>query len=207
MIMQKVFTLIGVSIVLTLFQCKKDTKMEEEPALPVSPSAPKKITIDPILKNLEIPWGMVLLPNGDLLFSERSGRINLLKKNETEKKLLYSKQVQQNGEGGLLSLCIDPLFLTNHYVYAYETTDSNRVIRFKFENDQLTKDRVILGSIPQAQNHDGGALKFGPDGYLYVGTGDVTQGTLAQDRSSLAGKILRIDREGQAAPGNPFNTR
>ncbi len=107
----------------------------------------------------------------------------------------------------MLSICLDPQFNTSHLVYAYETTDSNRVIRFKYENEQLLRDVTILGGIPQAQNHDGGALRFGPDGYLYVGTGDVTQGSLAQDKTSLAGKILRIDRNGAPAPGNPFNNR
>ncbi|MBL7933720.1 MAG: PQQ-dependent sugar dehydrogenase [Bacteroidia bacterium] len=202
--MRKTISLTVLLISLVFFYCKKDHKIEEpEPV----PSSPKKLVIDALLTNLQIPWGMAELPNGDLLFSERSGRINLLKKNETQKKNLYTGQVQQNGEGGMLGICIDPLFSTNHYVYAYETTDSNRIVRFKLENDVLTKDKVILGGIPQAQNHDGGALKFGPDGYLYVGTGDVTQGTLAQDKNSLAGKILRIDREGAPVSGNPFNSR
>lgn len=187
-----------------LFQCRKDPKIET-PELPLSPS--KTISIEPLLTGLEIPWGLAQLPNGDLLFSERTGRIHLLKKNDSLKKLLHSSQMQQNGEGGMLGLCIDPQFAVNHYVYAYETTDSNRVIRFKLQNETLTKDKVILGGIPQAQNHDGGALKFGPDGYLYVGTGDVVQGTLAQDKNSMAGKILRIDRDGAPAPGNPFNSR
>src|SRR5262249_2927394 len=71
----------------------------------------------------------------------------------------------------------------------------------------LTEDQVILSGIPEASNHDGGALKFGPDGYLYVGTGDALSPSKAQDKSSLSGKILRIDRDGNAAPGNPFGNR
>lgn len=190
-------------------QCKKDKNVKTDVSPPpTTPTpVPKKMVMRTLLSHLEIPWGLAVLPNGDLLFSERPGRINLLKKNDNTSTNLYSATVQSNGEGGLLSICLDPSFLSNHYVYAYVTTDSNRVIRFTYQNNQLQFDRVILGGIPQAQNHDGGALKFGPDGYLYVGTGDAMQPNLAQDKNSLAGKILRIDRQGAAAPGNPFQTR
>lgn len=170
------------------------------------PSLSQQVSIEVFVKNLEVPWGMAFLPNGDFIFCERNGNINLLKEGETEHTLLMHRNVVVS-EGGLLGLAPDPAFSSNHYVYIYETTDSNRVVRLLFNNDDLTEDKVILGGIPKAQNHDGGALRFGPDGYLYVGTGDALIPPLAQDKNSLAGKILRIDREGNAAAGNPFNTR
>jgi glucose/arabinose dehydrogenase len=111
-------------------------------------------------------------------------------------------------EGGLLGLAIDPDFENNYYVFIYETVVGfNQVVRLKMENDVLSQDQIILTGIPAANNHDGGALRFGPDGFLYLGTGDAQVPLSAQDTSSLAGKILRIDRNGNAAKGNPFNSR
>ena len=152
---------------------------------------------------------MVYLPNGDFLFTGRIGKINLQKTNATHTTLMQRPVVTTNSEGGLLSITIDPEFNTNHFIYIYESTTAgtNRVVRLILTDNLITQDKIIIDQIPYAANHDGGALKFGPDNYLYIGTGDVTQSPLAQDKNSLAGKILRVDREGNAAPGNPFNSR
>ncbi len=152
-----------------------------------------------------VPWGMAFLPNGDFLFCERNGNLNLQKKDASDYNLIMYRTVQAS-EGGLLGIAIDPDFNNNHYVFIYETVDSNRVVRLKLENNIITQDKIICHGIPKAYNHDGGALKFGPDGYLYLGTGDATQRWLAQDLNSLAGKILRMDRDGNVPPGNPFGT-
>lgn len=183
---------------LLFWYCKKDEAVTEKP---------KQLKITEFVKNLELPWGMAFLPNGDFIFSERHGRISLLKKGETTHTAIMYRPVQTVSEGGLLGLAVDPDFNKTHYIFIYETLDSNHVVRLKLENDVLTEDKVILRSIPQGLNHDGGGLRFGPDGYLYVGTGDGLVPNTAQDKNSLAGKILRIDKDGNAAPGNPFNTR
>lgn len=166
----------------------------------------KTIHLSVLLTNLEYPWGLAYLPNGDLLFTERPGRLNLLKKGSGNPVTVTTRQVQQNSEGGLLGVAVDPDFGSNHFIYLYETADANQVVRFTFENEQLSNEKVILGGIPKNYNHDGGALRFGPDGFLYVGTGDAQDPPLSQDRSVPAGKILRIDREGNPASGNPFGT-
>jgi glucose/arabinose dehydrogenase len=166
------------------------------------------VQISVLLSNLELPWGMVFLPGDDLMFTERSGRISLLKKGATQQTVLMRRQVSNNkSEGGLLGIAMDPDFSSNHYIFVYETVDSNQVVRLVYNNNLLSEDRVIVRGIPRGISHDGGALRFGPDGYLYIGTGDATQAQLAQDRNSPAGKILRVDRDGNAAPGNPFGTR
>jgi glucose/arabinose dehydrogenase len=188
-------------IILQIVTCKKD------PAITNHDTTSKHLKIRVFVKNLENPWGMAFLPNQDFIFCERTGKINLKKNGSEDFNLIMFRNVKIY-EGGLLGLTIDPAYSTNHYIYIYETVvEGNRVVRLKFENDILTQDQIILDSIPAANNHDGGALRFGPDGYLYVGTGDATVPNSAQDKNSLAGKILRIDRNGDAAPGNPFNSR
>ncbi len=181
---------------------RKNTQNGKEPA----PSPHTSVQIEVLTKDLKYPWGMALLPNGDLLFTEREGKLHLLKKGSSSPSLLTTRQVQQNSEGGLLGLAVDPDFNNNHHIYIYETAESNRVVRFILENDQLGDEKVITDGIPKAGNHDGGVILFGPDGYLYIGTGDAQEGNLSQNKNSLAGKILRITKDGQAAPGNPFNS-
>jgi len=191
--MKREIIILGIAMA-TFVGCKKDKEQ------------PTNIVISTRVENLTNPWGMVFLPNGDLVFTERTGKISILKHGESNTQLLMNRNVEVS-EGGLLGLAVDPQFSTNHYLYIYETiVDENRVVRLAYNNGSLAQDAVILNGIPASYNHDGGALRFGPDGYLYVGTGDALQGELAQDKNSLAGKILRIDRNGNAAPGNPFNS-
>jgi aldose sugar dehydrogenase len=176
--------------------CKKDPEISE---------SAKHLKIEVFVKNLQIPWGMAFLPNGDFLFCERNGQINLKKKDSDDYDLIMFRSVQVY-EGGLLGLAIDPDFENNGYIFIYETVvGQNQVVRLKFENGILSQDQVILSGIPAANNHDGGALRFGPDGFLYLGTGDAVMPNLAQDTASLAGKILRMDRNGNVPAGNPFN--
>jgi len=186
-----------------LFSCSKDPALI--PAIPVI--SPHSLKIDVFIKNLQIPWGMAFLPNGDFIFNERPGKINLLKKDATTQNTIMFRAVNSTGEGGLLGIAIDPDFNTSHFIFIYETTDSNRVVRLKMENDALTQDKIIVRDIVQAGNHNGGVLQFGPDGYLYIGTGDATVPSSAQNKNSLSGKILRVDKNGNPAPGNPFNNR
>jgi aldose sugar dehydrogenase len=181
-----------------IISCKKDPEISGKE---------KRLKIEIFVKNLQVPWGMAFLPNGDFLFCERNGQINLKKKDAPDYDLIMFRSVQVY-EGGLLGIAVDPDFENNRYVFIYETVvGHNQVVRLKFIDGALTQDQIILSGIPSANNHDGGALHFGPDGFLYLGTGDAVMPNLAQDTSSLAGKILRLDKNGNAAPGNPFNNR
>ncbi|HXB39544.1 MAG TPA: PQQ-dependent sugar dehydrogenase [Bacteroidia bacterium] len=192
-----IFSLLVVFSFACFVSCKKDQPI---------PLYKKKLKMEVFIKNLEIPWGMGFLPNGDFLFVQRGGNIDLRKKGAGDYNLIMFRQVKVS-EGGLLGLLIDPNFNTNHYVYIYETnTDTtNQLVRLIMNNDALVQDKIILGNIPASYNHDGGGLGFGPDGYIYVGTGDALKPNNAQDKNSLSGKILRMDRDGNSAPGNPFN--
>lgn len=159
-----------------------------------------------IVSDLEIPWGLAFLPSGEILVTERGGR---LVKISEEKEVISVSGVAHRGEGGLLGLALHPNFSENNYIYLYLTTASgsgliNRVERYTLNDTELSERVVILDNIPGAQYHDGGRLAFGPDGYLYITTGDAGQERLSQDTDSLAGKILRVADDGSIPEDNPF---
>lgn len=165
-----------------------------------------------IASNLDIPWGLAFLSDGKIIFTERPGTVKLVNLNGGELTLVAQiPEVKHIGEGGLLGIAIHPDFINNKFIYLYYTYSNNgdntfnRVVKYKFENNKLTDEQVIVGAVPAAVNHNGGRIKFGPDGFLYITTGDVQDPSLAQNKSSLAGKILRVTDEGKPAPGNPFN--
>jgi glucose/arabinose dehydrogenase len=148
-----------------------------------------------------------------MLITERPGRVRLI---DTAGQLQPDpvatiQNARGVGEGGLLGIELHPDFAENNYVYLYYTFSSsgtgtmNRVVRMTYTNNQLTNEQTIVDSIPGAFNHNGGRIKFGPDGYLYITTGDAQDPSTSQNRNSLAGKILRVTDEGLPAPGNPFN--
>ncbi|MEV6212449.1 PQQ-dependent sugar dehydrogenase [Kitasatospora sp. NPDC051914] len=161
-----------------------------------------------VADDLDSPWGLVRLPDGALLVGSRdTGRIVRIDPGSGDRTDVGTVPgVRHAGEGGLLGLALGP----DGALYAYYTgTDDNRIVRFTYDTSrpvgaQLTEPAVVLTGIPKGNNHNGGRIAFGPDGMLYVGTGESGRPALAQDRSSLGGKILRITPEGAPAPGNPF---
>lgn len=159
-----------------------------------------------IAEGLEIPWELAFLPDGDLLVTERPGR--LLRIGE-DRHVIEISGVVHRGEGGLLGLALHPSFKENGWMYLYLTTESsgrltNRVERYTLDGTELGERAVIIEGIPGASNHDGGRLAFGPDGKLYITTGDAGVSSHAQDTKSLAGKILRVDDDGAIPADNPF---
>ncbi|KKQ29848.1 MAG: glucose sorbosone dehydrogenase [Candidatus Levybacteria bacterium RIFCSPLOWO2_12_FULL_37_14] len=162
--------------------------------------------------NLEIPWALVFLPDKSILFTERAGRVRIIDNegNLNPNLIAVISDVKHSGEGGLLGIAIHPDFSANHFVYLYYTYSNindntlNRVARFEFENNKLQKQKIIVDGILGASNHNGGRIKFGPDNFLYITTGDAQEPSLAQNINSLAGKILRITDEGRPALDNPF---
>jgi len=171
------------------------------------PQETTKEDIKIIAENLKIPWELVFLPNGDMLITERPG--NLLKIG-SDKNIIKIDGVTQIGEGGLLGMALDPEFNDNNYIYLYSTTRedgqyTNRVERYKLLGSALSDRKVIVSGIKGAANHDGGRIRFGPDKFLYVTTGDAQTPSLAQDKNSLNGKVLKVDRDGIPASDNPFD--
>ena len=166
-----------------------------------------------VARNLEIPWALTFLPDKSILFTERPGRIRFIDANGNlnPSPIMTLSDVKEIGEGGLLGITIHPDFETNHFVYLYYTYSGNenqtlnRVARYKFENNSLSEQTIIVDRIPGAPNHNGGRIKFGTDGFLYITTGDAQNPSLSQNTNSLAGKILRVTDNGKPAPNNPFN--
>lgn len=156
-------------------------------------------------EGLMIPWDIAFLPDGDLLVTERTGTLRRIGAHPAS---FLVANVYTGGEGGLMGIAIHPNFAQNNYVYLYYTTNengrNNRVDRFRLESARLAFDRAIVTNIPGAQYHDGGQIDFGPDGKLYIATGDATSPNSAQDTNSLAGKILRVNDDGSIPTDNPF---
>ena len=153
-----------------------------------------------------MPWGLAFLPDGTALVTLRDqAQVLHIAEGTAPVSVGRVPGVVPGGEGGLLGIEVSPTFASDRAVFVYLTSaDDNRVIRMTFDGTALTPGPDIVKGIPKAGNHNGGRLAFGPDGFLYISTGDAGQGDAAQDKSSLAGKILRVTAEGSPAPGNPF---
>ncbi len=144
-----------------------------------------------------------MLPEGGFLVSERdTATILRVSPDGSRTELGRVPGVAPGGEGGLLGLALHPRDPSVLYAYTTAASD-NRVLAIPLTATGLGPARTIVTGIPKASIHNGGRLAFGPDGYLYVGTGDANNRGTAQDRSALGGKILRVTSEGAPAPGNP----
>jgi glucose/arabinose dehydrogenase len=164
--------------------------------------------VDTVATNLEVPWGLAFLPDGDAVVTERdSAKVLLIGGEDHEVTEVGSVgDAAPEGEGGLLGVAVSPSFDEDHTLYFYlSSTDDNRIVTATLEGDTLGDTTPILTGIPLGSIHDGGRLAFGPDGMLYASTGETGDGDLAQDRDSLGGKILRLTPDGEPAPGNPFD--
>ncbi len=163
-----------------------------------------------VASGLEAPWGLAFLPDGTAIVTERDTRrvLRVVPKQGGGEAQVQEvgvlEEAEPRGEAGALGVAVSPDFEQDRALFFYVTTgDDNRVLRATLEGSSLGEPEVVLSGIPAGQIHDGGRLAFGPDGHLYVSTGEVGDQPLAQDPGSLGGKILRITTDGEPAPGNP----
>jgi len=171
------------------------------------PAQAPPVRIEKVLATgLTSPWGLAFLPDGSALVSERdTGRIKRVPAAGGRPSVVGRVSgARPNGEGGLLGIAVPP-GPDPRFVFAYfSTTHDNRVVRIAWDGQHLGSQTPILTGIPMNSIHDGGRLLVGPDSTLFVSTGETGNPALAQDRRSLAGKVLRITFDGRPAPGNPF---
>jgi glucose/arabinose dehydrogenase len=169
-----------------------------------------RFRVETVADGLEVPWAVAVAPDGRLFVTERPGRVRIVDASGLRREpALVVDAVYARGEAGALGLALDPDFQANRWVYVYHTERAgggavNRVARYREVNDRLVERVLLLDGIPAADIHDGGRIRFGPDGLLYVTAGDAANTGLPQDLASPAGKILRITASGATPPGNPF---
>ena len=172
-----------------------------------------RVGVQVLLNNLEIPWSLAFAPDGRLFFTERPGRVRIVQNGQLLATPAYTfADVRAVGEGGALGMALHPNFTQNRFVYVWYTARRadgaavNRLVRLRETNNTLGEAAVLIDNVPAADNHNGSRLRFGPDGKLYITTGDANQVDLVQSLSDYAGKILRINDDGTTPSDNPFGS-
>lgn len=177
--------------------------------------APTRLEVVPVVPNLDRPWDIAFVPNGPMMVTERTGAVNVIRFDGTHQEVARPSDAVAMGEGGMMGLAVDPAFALNRRIYTCFLSNAGgaldvRVVRWRLNEAQtaLTSRADIVTGIPvntagQAGRHSGCRTRFGPDGHLWVTTGDAAMASVPQDGRSLGGKVLRIDTNGNGAPGNP----
>lgn len=188
------------------------SKNEEKTPLLLPDTGEQKSSygIEIVATHLNVPWEIAFADEGQIFFTERPGDIRLIRNGKLLKKpiLSLSSPFISKGEGGLLGLALDPDYQENHYMYVYHTYQKknevlNRVLRILVENDQAKIDKILLDGVSGNSNHNGGRIKIGPDGLLYITAGEKYEPELAQNKDSMGGKIFRINLDGTIPKDNP----
>lgn len=195
------------------------SRTPREPKPTVEPQAPVRPTSDVYIEGLQLPAALAFTADDRLFFVEvNAGRVRVAQGRQLRPEPVLTVPVAQNAESGLLGLALAPDFASSHHVYIYYTVPApadaslglmNRLARFTERDGVATETTPILDNLPvnvigPPDFHQGGALAFGPDRKLYVSIGDVGKPELAQDLSSVAGKILRVNPDGSVPSDNPF---
>lgn len=167
--------------------------------------APASLQVGTVATGLNSPWGVSFLPAGQAVVTSRdTGTVSLVDPSGTVTEVGTIDGVEHGGEGGLLGVAVSPTFADDQRLYVYYTTaQDNRIATVELVDGALRNQQVGFTGIPKAGIHNGGRLAFGPDGLLYVGTGDAGDRPTAQDPNALGGKILRLTPDLEPAPGNP----
>ena len=165
--------------------------------------------VETVAGGLEVPWAFAWLPDGDMLVTERPGRVRIVEKGKLRAEPVFTvPDVEPSGESGLMDISLHPAFAANGFIYlgySYNQDGKHvKVVRYKYADGKFTEPKTIVDNIPGTALHSGMRCRFGPDGKLYVATGDSTDWNLSQKLDSLAGKVLRLNDDGTIPSDNPF---
>ncbi len=184
---------------------------ESAPGVSTSEAPPPDIRVTTLVSGLSIPWDIAFLPDGTMLFTQRSGVLSSRLTDGTVQTISADvSDLFVGSEVGLMAIVVDPRFSTNRRFYTCQshTGPEVQVVAWTIDAAYAAATRVadpLVGDLPTASTHGGCRLRFGPRGHLWIATGDARTGTVPQNLDSLGGKILRVDAmTGAGAPGNPF---
>jgi glucose/arabinose dehydrogenase len=200
---------VGLSSLIYFILREVDSNLVYEP----SKGAPSLET-SVLLDSLDHAWDTAEAPDGTIVFTERAQGVSILRDGHA-RLLEKPDDLEAQGEGGMMGLALDPQFERNHFFYICYTTQKDvRVVRIQVKSDwsAVSSRQNLITDMPKSPSgrHSGCRPRFGPDGFLWIGTGDAAQAKNPQDPKSLGGKILRVTRDGQPALGNltdPFDPR
>jgi glucose/arabinose dehydrogenase len=171
-----------------------------------------RLGVQTVVTQLEVPWSLAFAPDGRLFFTERPGRVRVYQNGAlVPAPALTLDDVQPTGEAGLLGIALHPNFAQNHFVYLLYTAATsrgavNRLARYRELNNTLAERAVLREGMAAASIHDGGRIRFGPDGMLYLTMGDAADTSNPQSLSSMNGKVLRLNDDGSMPGDNPFSS-
>jgi glucose/arabinose dehydrogenase len=202
--------LIVLSVFFGFFSCSGNKIEKTKSGESTSQSGTSSYKIEVFAQGLYVPWSIVFTDSSRMLVTERNGKLRVINNGVLRETPLFSfDEVSSEAEEGLMGLSFDPDYAANHFLYisyAYEKDGDLfvKVVRFKDNIESITQDKIIIDNIPSARFHAGCRLRFGPDGKLYITTGDATERDRAQELDRLEGKILRLNSDGTIPDDNPF---
>jgi glucose/arabinose dehydrogenase len=215
-------TSIGAAIVMAFLTMTAggQTPADDRPALSSPPPAPLEIyyaqppgvRVETFLDGLDVVWGLQFAPDKRLFLTEKPGRIRVVSPNGTLDPIPWAVLPNVNAETrerGLFGVALHPRFSEQPWVYVMYTAQKgdqsvNRVSRFREVAGRGTGEEVLIDGLPSAGNHNGGRIRFGPDGMLYIGAGEAGTRARAQDLNNPGGSVLRIAPDGKIPQDNPF---
>lgn len=212
--LRSLITTVFLILNINLLSCKqpeiKETVVQHKSQSRIQAEDSSDYIIEIVADNLYVPWSIAFTDPGRMLFTERNGSLRIIKNEKLViEPLKVFEEVSSKGEEGLMGLALDPEYKSNKFIYlsyAYPKDDvlKVKVVRYKDNDTELTDEKIIIDGLPAERYHAGCRLKFGPDGKLYITTGDAGKRELAQDVNSLYGKILRLNPDGTVPSDNPF---
>jgi aldose sugar dehydrogenase len=204
-----IIIIIAISVATVLSTPSDTTVPIPEPATTDNANQTNK-GIRTIAQNLDVPWAIDIAVDNRIFFTEKPGRLGMIHSNGTlANEPVVNIHTADIGEAGLMGLALHPNFTQNHLMYVYHTYAKNdglynKVLMLTEKNNKIVNSKIILDGIPASDSNNGGRIKFGPDGKLYVSTGDSETPELAQNTKSLAGKLLRLNDDGTIPDDNPI---